>query len=160
MIINIIFLSLPHSSLESSISGQFQKASSHTQAAIWAMPSVDSKGAEAGPHFSNDKEWMIFLRGELQRMEASQNVQWSVSSKEDGHCNDTGLLWWSGESPPPPSPPLSSPSFSFSLYLTTFKFTALAQSHAHDIFMGIRYLQPNLGSWDVSGGNHSEDVVS
>lgn len=48
IVINRIFLATsPHSSSECYITGQLQKASSHRQATIWAIPSVDSKGTEA-----------------------------------------------------------------------------------------------------------------
>lgn len=98
---------LPHSSSECYIMGQFQKASSHGQSAIWAMPSVDSKGTEASCISEMTRNGWYFWEGSCRGWRHVTMCSDLSPFKKDGHSNDTGLLWWSGETPPPPPPTFS-----------------------------------------------------
>jgi len=85
-----------HSSSERYIIGQFEKASSHRQSAIWAVPSVDSEGT-CKLHF-----WEGHCRG-WRRWQCV----WSVLPKKNSHSNGSGLHCRGGKRFPPPSLRLS-----------------------------------------------------
>lgn len=85
----------PHSSSECYITGQFQKASSRRQSTIWPMPSVDSKGAEASWISQITRNGWYFCEGSCRGWRHLTMCSDLSPLKEDGHGNDTGLLWWS-----------------------------------------------------------------